>query len=264
MLYDDAQLTLLMDWDRSGWCRFLPFEGRVLWDVFCDATTFDIDGDVEALVDWHLRTKYPPMTLDVAGLLDAPLQYRRGWAAQRRLERLFAKAGHCYPRTARDIVDVGVALGLYQCYKRGSVIRWRAPAALPLPAEVLPMTPRQRAREDAHRWDVAAGYPAARIAELLLEDGASAETVTSISHLATCLEEDTESIRQGLIYLCAPAFERPWRRPTMRMLAGGPGGRLGRASPERLEDDAPCVLVPHWRRLWREHGLAWEDDGYTR
>ncbi|MGH8882628.1 MAG: DUF6042 family protein [Stackebrandtia sp.] len=261
---DDAELTLLMDWERSGWSRFLPFEGRVLWDVFCDATTFDIDGDLDTLVDWHLCTKYPPMGLDIARLLDAPLHQRRFRIDQRRVERTFARAGYAYPRTARDIVDVGVQLGLFRYSRHGDVTRWRVPLALPLPTEVLPMTTRQRLREDARRWHAASAPPASRVAALLLRDGQAPETVTSISQLARCLDADPESVRQGLVYLCGRGFERRWRRPAMRVFGGGEKGRLTTISPERLDGDDPCLLVPHWRTLRRQQGTLWQWDSAPR
>jgi hypothetical protein len=256
MSFEDAQLTLLMDWDRTGWCRYLPFEGRMLWDVFCDATTSDIDGDLDTLVDWHLCMKYPPLGLQVCQVLDAPLHYNRYWSDQRRLERLFAKADLPYPRTTRQVAEVGVAMGLYLRIEQGRVTRWRAPPALPLPTEVLPMTHRQRCREDDHRWHAAGYYPASQIADLLHSDGQPAETVTSIAHLARCLDEDPETIRQGLAHLCDTRFDGFFSRPAMRVFAGAGERNLVSVSPERLLADDPCVLVPHWRRLTRQYGLA--------
>lgn len=254
MRYDEARLLSLADWNTSGWCRFLPVEGQLLWDVVCDATSHGLEGELDALVEWHLCLRHSTKDMDAADILDAPLSRQRRRGNQRRLESLFASNGHTFPRTAREMAQLGVELGLYLRYRRRQVTYWRAPAALPLPSEVLIMPDGQRDREDAYRWHMAGGHSASKIADLIVESCRGDNMVTSIGHLATCLAADPETVRQGLSHLGARDFDKPRQRPAVRVYVAGRSNTLVSMTPERLHEDDPCVIVPFWRRLRREYG----------
>ncbi|HZE41448.1 MAG TPA: DUF6042 family protein [Stackebrandtia sp.] len=254
-------MNLRLDWEQTGWCRFLPLEGEVLWGLLCDATEEERDGDLDELLEWQRALTFPMFGQGTTMRLDAAIGSPFHRWDQHRLCRIFGKAGYRYPRTVRDIAELGVRLGLYRRSMRGRLTRWRVPRALPFPAEVLPMSERERRAEDEHRWYLAGSRPAARIAGLLLDEGEAARTVTSVGCLAARLGCEPETVRRGLAHLCDKRFERLWSRPAMRIYLAGDGGRCRRVDPERLDTIAVCVLVPHWRKLWRQHGLLWQLEG---
>lgn len=256
MSFEYLQPTLRSDWDRTGWNRFLPFEGEVLWHVFCDATQWGIDGDVDVLLDWQ-ESMHPVLSPGVtSGREWLPEPHRRR-PTRRAIARLLAGTGEEYPTTLLEVADLGVSLGLYRRGFHGEVVRWRVPAALPLPTEVLPMTARQRRAEDEYRWLLGGADIARDIAEYLVDGGEAAESVASVGQLSKELHCDPATVRHGLEYLCAPLPGGAF----MRIYQGDGPRRRRSISPERLAGDDPCVLVPQWRKLWKRFGLVWHLEG---
>ncbi|MGH8882413.1 MAG: DUF6042 family protein, partial [Stackebrandtia sp.] len=256
MAFEFTQPTQRTDWDRSGWNRFLPFEGEVLWHVFCDATVWGVDGDIDVLLDWQ-ESMHPMLSPDAPGCREPRPAPRRRRPHRRAITRMLADSGEEYPRTLDEVAELGVSLGLYRRSLTEDTVRWRAPAALPLPTEVLPMTPRQRRAEDEYRWLLGGADTARGIAELLLDGGEASESVTSIAFLAQSLGCDPASVRRGLEFLCAGPGGRAFMRVYM---CDGPRRRRA-VDPQRLRADDPCVVAPQWRRLWKRFGLMWHLEG---
>lgn len=255
MSFEYLPPTLRSDWDRTGWSRFLPFEGEVLWHVFCDAAQWGVDGDIDALLDWQ-ESMHPVLSYAAAGRDRMP-QPRRRRPTRREIARLLADSGEAYPTTLDEVAELGVSLGLYRRSHHGDVVRWRVPAALPLPTEVLPMTPRQRRAEDDYRWLLGGADIARDIAEYLVDRGEAAESVVSVSQLAQVLHCHSETVRHGLEYLCAALPGGAY----LRIYLGNGSRRRRAVAPQCLDVDDPCVLVPHWRRLWKQFGLIWHLEG---
>lgn len=173
------------------------------------------------------------------------------------IARLLADSGEEYPKTVGEVAELGVSLGLYRRENDGTTVRWRVPAALPLPTEVLPMTRRQRRAEDEYRWLMGGAEIARDLAEYLVDCGEAPESVTSVRHLADSLHCEPDSVRHGLEYLCAPLAGGAF----MRVYLGNGSRRRRQISPERLDVDDPCVIVPQWRKLWKRFGLIWHLEG---
>lgn len=255
MSFEYLQPTLRSDWDRTGWNRYLPFEGEVLWHVFCDATQWGVDGDIDVLLDWQ-ESMHPVLGPGCASGRDWLPEPGRRRPSRKEIARLLAETGEEYPTTLDQVAEVGLSLGLYRRRAATDGVRWRVPAALPLPTEVLPMTARQRRAEDRYRWLLGGAEIARDIAEYLVDDGEAAETVTSVGELSAELHCEPDTIRHGLEYLCAPPPGTGYLRVYLCQ------GRRRRAiDPERLRLDTPCVLVPHWRRLWKRFGMVWHLEG---
>lgn len=256
MSYSEEQWALRMDWDQTGWCRFLPWEGALLWRMFCEATECEVDGDLDELVDWYSPLDPVAFGPDFFGGLDARVEHRRSWSDRRSLNRLFGKAGFVYPQTARQIAEVGRLLGLFM--KKEEPRRWRAPAALPLPTEVLPMTPRQRQQEDEQRQHLLWSGPAAVIVEVLRDVGCPERVHTSVDELADLICEPSETVRQSLAFLNDTRFGGHLGRPLMKLQTAVAAGGNRSADPERLEGREEFQLVPNWQGLAATYGAVWE------
>ncbi len=255
MTYSEKQWALRMDWDQTGWCRFLPWEGALLWRIFCEASERDVAGNLQELVDWYAFVD--PVATDerfFAGL-DSPIEHRRSWSDRRRLARLFNRAGLAYPQTARQTAGIGVELGLYT--RLTDPERWRVPNALPLPTEILPMTERQRRLEDGHRHHLLWSEPAAAIVEVLREVGCPEQVNTSVEELADLICEAPETVRQSLAFLNDTRFSGYLGRPMMRMMMLDAAGNHVVADPERLEEAQELELIPNWPGLMAAYGSVW-------
>ncbi|CAM3105209.1 DUF6042 family protein [Stackebrandtia soli] len=257
MSYQDELLTRRTDWDRTRWCGFLPSEGFGLWDVLCEATENDVEGELDDVVAW-VRDYGDPWSfgLRLLGDLDAPIDYNRFRSDQRRLVRLFGKAGHEYPTTARALAWLGVELGLYLREVDEGVVRWRVPRALPLPTEILPMSARQRQREDDFRLHQLWSLPASHIVDTLRDMGCPTDVATDVREISGWIGEHPDTVRNSLAFLTDTRFESHWGRPLLRVLTVS-SGQWRPADPERLEAWEHCVLVPNWRGLYARYGLAW-------
>ncbi|GAA4896438.1 hypothetical protein LX16_1359 [Stackebrandtia albiflava] len=256
MSYNEEHWTRLMDWDHTGWCRFLPWEGALLWRMFCEATANDVTGDLDTLVDWYSEVDPVAFGPEFFSGLDARIEHRRSWSDRRRLARLFDKATLVYPQTARQTAWAGRDLGLYRFDPDPP--RWRVPMALPLPTEVLPMTPRQRQVEDARRQHLLWSEPAAVIVEVLRDVGCPERVRTSVDELADLICEPPETVRHSLAFLNDTRFGGHLGRPMMRVMTSFPQGADRTADPERLEGPEEFQLVPNWQALAATYGTVWE------
>ncbi|MGH8792931.1 MAG: DUF6042 family protein [Stackebrandtia sp.] len=257
MDFEDRLVQRLNDFDRTGWCRYLPWEGAFLWTMLCEATECRVDGDLDALVDRYRHVDPTPFSLGLFKGLDAVVDHRRRWRDKRGLARLFARTGSDYPQTAREVAEIGVSLGVYRCESDGDVVRWRVPAALPLPTEILEMTPRQRRAEDDRRQHLMWALPAHDIVDALHDAGCPDAVETTLGDLATLIGEDDETVRHALAHLADTRYNGRMGRALVRTYAVTWDGRR-RVDPERLETDELCLVVPHWRGLAATYGVTWE------
>lgn len=257
MSYEDELLARRMDWDQTGWCRFLPWEGALLWRMLCEATEAEVEGDLDTLVEWYERIDPVAFGPDFFAGLDTPIEHRRHWSDRRRLTRLFDKAGLVYPETARQTAEVGACLGLYLHTAIADQTRWRVPVALPLPTEVLPMNPRQRQVEDDRRQHLLWSEPASVIVEMLRDVGCPEAVTTTVDELAELIGEEPETIRHSLAFLNDTRFSGHLGRPMMRFFGETPSGRHC-VDPERLSGGDEFQLVPNWRGMAATYGLVWE------
>ena len=258
MTYSEEQWALRMDWDKTGWCRFLPWEGALLWRIFCEASERDVLGGLDDLVTWY--APMDPVALDTRFFsgLDTHIEHRRSWPDRRRLSRLFARAGLAYPQTARQTATVGAELGLY--LRLPDPERWRVPNALPLPTEILPMTRRQRRFEDRQRQHLLWSESAAVIIEILRDVGCPERVHTSVDELANLTSEHPETVRQSLAFLSDTRFGGHLGRPMVRMVTSN-GSSDRAADPERLEGPEEFALVPNWPGLAAAYGPVWGLEG---
>ena len=256
MLEYDIQRLWLEDWDRSGWDRYFPAEGRFVWHALCDAARRDHVGGLGHALAAYLSDNYPVVEVDADRIVDFPLLVPIPRKSRRRIERLLCSAGHGYPETIGEVAHIGVELGLYHCYRTRGRTHWRAAPALPLPAEVFPLSLRQQQREDRLRWTTAAGFLSPEIVALLHRDGRPTKVVTSIERLSVRLDQDTVTVREGLSCLVDSGDRAGWPGTDMRAYAYDSAGRLRVASVDRLDTDEPCVLQPNWRRLSRRFRCA--------
>lgn len=255
---DGRLATQLHDFDRSGWCRFLPWEGSFLWTVLCEATELDLDGDLDALVDWYRGVAPGAFEMGLFQGLDAIVDYGRGWLDQRRLESTFARTGHRYPRTAREVAQVGLALGVYRREGAPGAHRWRAPPILPLPTETLAMTVRQRRDEDHRRQHLLWSTPAHEIVDALHDMGCPESVEASISDVADLIGVEVATARHALAHLVTDGRLRSKSRGLVRICLPGPKRRKRAADPELLDADQRFVLTPRWRALTAVYGVTWE------
>ena len=256
MLDDDIQRLWRADWDRSGWSRYFPAEGRFVWHALCNAAQQRHAGSLGRTLVAYLAQQYPDIDIDAVRIMDFPLLVPVTRRSRRRIQRHLNALGHAYPCTIGEVASVGERLGLYRQYRTRGQTHWRPSPALPLPAEVLTLSSRQQQHEDHLRWRAAAGFLGQEIVSLLNEDGRPARTVTSIERLAVRLDHDTITVREGLCCLMDGDSRTAWGGVDMRAYVYDASGRLRPSHVDGLDGDEPFVLQANWRRLSRRYHLA--------
>lgn len=117
---------------------------------------------------------------------------------------LTTRMGLAPVRTAEQVLDLMVAVGLVQAEARGDEEVLRLAADPPLPTEALPMTPEEGAAEDRVRWQSRyARLSQAVLRQFLDEDGAIAQTSlpSSLDRLAAATASDPEDVRHAVLVL---------------------------------------------------------------
>ncbi|PWR07359.1 hypothetical protein DKT69_34910 [Micromonospora sicca] len=105
-------------------------------------------------------------------------------------------------RTAEQVLDLMITLGLIEVEAADEGEALRLAANPPLPTEVLPLSPEQRAEEDRLRWRSRYGALSQRVLRLFIHDasgGLSRVTLpTSLDRLATAIGSDAEDVRHAV------------------------------------------------------------------
>lgn len=245
---------LRTQWSISGWSRLLPRQAMNLEMVIGTATVTGQDGDLAALVAAHpISTHYPDA-------LDAPLNWQDhgaddqtddgdtelARAAQTAFTVAVAASGRPVPTTLTGLAELLTDLGIYQHTLTGAgTHRWRAPADLPDPAEVLPLPAEWIAREEQIRWASLTLGPATALARSLqtrhLDDARYGQDGldTTLQRLASDADMPVQGVRDGLdglIYRAELTVQRQ-------------GVALARRDLATLAEHARIQLVIDWPAL---------------
>lgn len=185
------------NWDEdfflAGWLRWLPAPAFMLCvaadDMHRSATTGRLDAQPEpSVASCVLRT---------VGGMEGPVDLIE-WAevvegGEDRLDRLANAAGVTMVTNA-DLLDLLVILGIIRRSSDPDP-EWMVVAPLPLPEDVVALTPAERDEEDHLRW-CALFLEEAQV--LMRELLACGQRATSLSDLARTTGLDPESVRQAL------------------------------------------------------------------
>ena len=105
-------------------------------------------------------------------------------------------------RTAEQVLDLMITLGLVAVDNTGEAEALRLATNPPLPTEVLPLTPEQRAAEDKLRWQSRYDALSQRVLRLFLDESSQGlgrvALPTSLDRLASAVEWDPEDVRHAV------------------------------------------------------------------
>jgi hypothetical protein len=214
-LFTEEYMQLSMELSETSWNRILPWNGEEIIEAVALATVHDFDGDLDSL----LSRPSPDEPVRSSDLLDwesdldpldgmdpADEEERR---EQRELDEqrraLFASvliaANRPVPGTVAELAELLVGLGVLTHHAvPDDGHRWRVAAAVPEPAEVLPMPPEWVQQDQKLRRDAETG-PA--VSALLSHCNlyAQAPLLTTIDRLSGECRYSPERIRAGLVSL---------------------------------------------------------------
>mgnify|MGYP001367664163 CR=1 FL=1 len=225
----DGDIVVQADFLASGWARWLPRSARGLNMLLATA---GVDGDdplspppgstSAALLDQLGGMAAPAWALDEDLIAEArdPASRAALRAGLDRRRELLAPLGLGSGASMGDLLNLMLALGLATWSADDGdppVVRTVDP--LPLPAERLPLTPEEAAREDDLRWRALTQPVAERIAALLAGEQVDV-LVTSLERLAVRLGCDPDDVRQGLAGLVDADGGLEASRPPEALLPG--------------------------------------------
>lgn len=208
-------IAVAHDWWPSGWNWVLPHQGFPLHMLVATADVYDLDGDLDDLMDQIIESQEWNMLMDT---LDAPVRW--AWVddptndpeqlaldteARHRFETAMHAAGRPLPETVRQLAHLMADFGVF--HRSDDSRRWRSADPLPLPAEVLPLPAGFVAELDAQRWRHEVDpYAQAIIRYMIDRLDRPASFSTSVQRLSQVTGLGANEVRAGLGLLITEEF----------------------------------------------------------
>jgi Family of unknown function (DUF6042) len=120
-----------------------------------------------------------------------------------RVDSYAAHYGRPPVRTCRDVLELMVAAGILHRVAEDGEVRFRPAWPLPLAEDVFPVTPEERAEDDAIRWRHLHEGTAQDIIRLFKPDDEQPRDrlTTSLERLGRTMNLDPDSVREGIVLL---------------------------------------------------------------
>ena len=204
-------MSLLPDWlsdyVRAGWLRWLPHEANTIFLAVGALTEEEREGDLDEQPEDSDAGKLlaevpldePTWQSQSAEAEEHPEERELVRAAIERLNRGAAQQGTGPIETNRDVLELMSRIGLITRTEDGGMVEWRL-GSVPLPEDVLDLTPEEREEEDRIRWANVYERSAQRIVQLFVDEELPG-IETSLASLGERLGLDPEDARHSIANL---------------------------------------------------------------